>query len=313
MELNQSILKALDIRYVKLHFSLQIAESSELPVYKASAIRGGMGEMLLRANCISNRNCENCGFEEECVVQRIMYSKYENPLAFGNSKDSIGYVVECEDYRTEYAEGDILGFNLILFGKDIVYFSQCLNAIYALGVNGLGAKKAKFRIISIRNTHGEEMLDGNNVNMDAYKVCKLIDYVRYRFSQIKNSSDSVMISLKMPLSMKYKNEIVQEISAEVIINAIKRRLYMLDSFENVDGSELWNLNIEMPHGGKKESYNAEIMRYSSRQNSTMKLKGIKGFIELNHISEDVKALLCAGELVHIGKNTSFGFGKYVIK
>ena len=40
------------------------------------------------------------------------------------------------------------------------------------------------------------------------------------------------------------------------------------------------------------------------------LKGIVGKADLTGISEEWLDLLLAGEVVQIGKNTSFGFGKY---
>ena len=40
------------------------------------------------------------------------------------------------------------------------------------------------------------------------------------------------------------------------------------------------------------------------------LKGIVGKADLADISEEWLELLLAGEVAHIGKNTSFGFGKY---
>mgnify|MGYP003309565716 CR=1 FL=1 len=42
----------------------------------------------------------------------------------------------------------------------------------------------------------------------------------------------------------------------------------------------------------------------------MIFKGIKGSILLEHLEEDFLALLLAGEIIHIGSNTSFGFGRY---
>ena len=67
--------RALQIRYVKLRFGLRIAEDTRLPVNKVSAIRGGIGEMLLRANCIRDRQCKSCDFESECIVRRTLYSR----------------------------------------------------------------------------------------------------------------------------------------------------------------------------------------------------------------------------------------------
>ena len=58
------------IRYVKLHFTLELTEDATLPVQKASMLRGGMGEMLLRTCCTSDRDCEKCGFESPLKRQR---------------------------------------------------------------------------------------------------------------------------------------------------------------------------------------------------------------------------------------------------
>ena len=122
--------RVLQIRYVKLHFTIMFPQDSILPKSKASALRGGMGEMLLRANCISDRNCDNCDFYKECIVQRTMYSQFENKPDFITTGDSVGYVVECENYEEEFPTGSTLTFNLILFGKTIVYFNQYLQALF---------------------------------------------------------------------------------------------------------------------------------------------------------------------------------------
>ena len=42
------------------------------------------------------------------------------------------------------------------------------------------------------------------------------------------------------------------------------------------------------------------------------MKGIKGYALLPELPQDIIYLLLAGELIHIGKNTSFDFGKYHI-
>ena len=54
----------------------------------------------------------------------------------------------------------------------------------------------------------------------------------------------------------------------------------------------------------------EVPRYSNSQNSKMVLRGIEGELTIGGTSEEVLEILLAGELVHIGKNTSFGFGRY---
>ena len=72
--MEQQLEEALKIRYIKLHFTVSMLEDTELPIEKVSALRGGMGEMLLRANCVRDRECGKCDFESECIVRRTMYS-----------------------------------------------------------------------------------------------------------------------------------------------------------------------------------------------------------------------------------------------
>ena len=75
--MEKGLYDALQVRFIKLHFTVAFLQDSQLPEDKVSAIRGGMGEMLLRMNCIRDRQCESCDFEPECIVQRTMYSKFE--------------------------------------------------------------------------------------------------------------------------------------------------------------------------------------------------------------------------------------------
>ena len=46
--MNEELLKILQIRYVKLHFIVMFTEDSVLFPNKVSALRGGIGEMLLQ-------------------------------------------------------------------------------------------------------------------------------------------------------------------------------------------------------------------------------------------------------------------------
>ena len=49
-----------DIPYIELDFYAEMLEDAILPENKVSALRGGMGQILLRQNCVSDRNCGDC-------------------------------------------------------------------------------------------------------------------------------------------------------------------------------------------------------------------------------------------------------------
>lgn len=301
--------KEFGIRYVKLHFTLRIAKNTVLPKYKASALRGGMGEMLLRANCIRDRKCEQCDFESECLVRRMMYSKMEIQPEFMSSGDSVGYVIECEDYRDEFDEGDELQFNLLLFGKTIVYFSHYLNAVYALGKNGLGREHGRFEIVSVSNTKKKDLLRANDVNMSEYKISTVKEYIDYRRANIQTESSEGRIKFKTPLTLKFRGELVDRFDIEPVFEAAKRRIYMLDCFEGIE-SDVMTKKPELPEVVDEEHHRASVRRYSNHQERAMTLHGIQGSMTLKEIPDEILDILLAGELMHIGKNTSFGFGRY---
>lgn len=54
-------------------------------------------------------------------------------------------------------------------------------------------------------------------------------------------------------------------------------------------------------------------RYSARQDTRMKMGGFVGEITFEGNIEPFMPLIKAGEVLHVGKGTTFGFGKYEIK
>ena len=303
----------LKIRYVKLHFKVEFTESTDLLPYKASALRGGMGEMLLRANCVRDRNCDECDFEPECIVRRIMYSKMEIRPAFMSSGDSVGYVIECEDYREHFEAGDTMDFAVLLFGRTIVYFAQILNAFYALGMQGIGKNRSRFRIVSVTNSMREPIMSGSDIDMSRYRIQTVEDYIPYRRRRIRENPLTGVIKFQSPLSLKFRQNELREFVPEAIIEATARRVYILDCFEGIE-SDLTNRDwldaLPKPEVVYESHRIVRVKRYSNHQKSAMSLEGIEGEIRLSDISGDLLDLLLAGELVHIGKNTSFGFGRY---
>ena len=304
--MNEELKKALSVRYIKLHFEVEIADDCELPLTKASAIRGGMGQMLLAAHCIRDRNCETCDFRNECVVQRIMYSPFDIKPKFVTEGESAGYVIECEDYRTDFEAGDTLAFTIILFGKAIAHFNPLLQAIHALGQVGLGKEHARFQIVSVTNSKKEPLLNGNSINMGNYDIRTLLDYVEYR----RRRSSGTRMRFHSPTTIKSNSQILKEFDAEAIVRALSRRLYMLDCYEGIEANQLWFDKIPtlLAHSERGTT----VSRYTTRHQQKIHLEGIRGWADFDEVDEDLYLLMLAGEVMHVGKRVSLGFGRYTM-
>ena len=335
--MSQLLIKSQDIRYTKLTFTIEFTEDTMLPKQKVSAIRGGIGEMLLRANCVRRRECEGCDFADECIVQRIMYSKYEKKPSFVTTGESVGYVLECDNYKEEFYQGDQLNFQLILFGKNIVYFNQYLQAINMLGVSGLGKHQAHFIIVAVKNQYWQDILVNNSINMENYQISTVGEYIDYRMRQLQKArlqepqfqeqlqkesqgklshagdgSYSGMLTFHTPFTVKYQGEFIRDLQMEPIIASIRRRLYMLDCFEGIEAEIFWDETPEVAITTHQQSRLEGVNRYSNRRDSAMTLRGIRGKVWFEGADLDTMKLLFVGELLHIGKNSSFGFGEYQV-
>lgn len=64
--------------------------------------------MLMQNNCIRNMECSDCDFKADCLMRRIMYSPFDIRPRFVNDGESAGYIIECEDYRTQVKQGEII-------------------------------------------------------------------------------------------------------------------------------------------------------------------------------------------------------------
>lgn len=152
--------------------------------------------------------------------------------------------------------------------------------------------------------------------MDNYVVHMLYDYLLFRVMRIRDISvkAEVRMIFLTPLTLKYQGEFFREFRMDAILKAIRSRIFRLDCFEGFACDILEE--DEDDHTVKicgQEYHLASVSRYFTRKNENMVLKGLKGYVLLEELTEELLELLLIGELIHIGKNTDFGFGRYYLK
>ena len=126
MRKNEENMTWMDIPYITLTFCLRFYQRVAVPENKVSALRGGLGEMLLRKNCIADRDCEACRFQDNCMVWNAFYTPMRLKPGYVTGKESLGYLIECDNLDTLMDEGHGFVFRLKLFGRNIPLFAQYL-------------------------------------------------------------------------------------------------------------------------------------------------------------------------------------------
>jgi hypothetical protein len=306
-----------DIRYLRLKATVRMIEDCTLPKAKASMIRGGIGDMLLKKYCNFDGDCEDCKLCKECPVQNIMYSTFDKLPSFMGKNASLGYIVECGDYRDKFDSGDEFIFFITLFGKAISYIDSIVVALYDLAGVGLTKQASKFDIMSIVGRHGYDIrgADGN-LNAMACEPDGVDRYVRRRYKEL--TRNGCITDLKMVFqnetTLSDRKRMLTEFEVEPFLRALILRINIMRQYdyESSEGIELWHMPEPLPKMVSQKARPMAVPRYSDRKSQKMYLKGIKGSMTLSNVSEEWIKLLLAGEVLHVGKNTSFGFGKYLV-
>ena len=123
----------------------------------------------------------------------------------------------------------------------------------------------------------------------------------------KRKEGEVTLTLKTPLRIKENGKFVRDdINLETILRSIHHRKCKLTD------SKITKLNFN----GKWEVLDknlsfVDFKRYSNRQKSKMKLGGLVGDIKLR-VDGDTYEMLKLGELIGVGKQTTFGLGRIEI-
>lgn len=301
-----------DIRYIRLRFVAEMLSDGTVPREKVSAIRGGIGDMLLKDHCVSDGDCERCRFVNECLVQKIMYSKFEIKPEFVTLGESIGYVIECDDHAENVKKGDRLQFVILLFGKNTAYVREYIDAAVALGSKGIGKNGIRFSVEYVNDGKEVCLYSGGRFNGEKVTTCLISDYVDKRMSEF-DGDDRLTLRFVSPLTVKFQRRFITRLDTEAILESMARRIYMFNCFSGNECDYPCVMPDDLPEELQEESFRESVQRYSARKKQKIILYGLKGKLELAGVKEEMLRLMLACELTHIGKNTSFGFGKFYVE
>ncbi|MEM3055050.1 MAG: CRISPR system precrRNA processing endoribonuclease RAMP protein Cas6 [Candidatus Bathyarchaeia archaeon] len=210
------------------------------------------------------------------------------------------------------SENETIQFRLILIGRGMEFFPYFLYTFVEMGKTGLGKQRIPFVVQEVIDQHGKVIYqDGSDVIQPLPEPMEFVVSDRNDYN-----SNSLTIEFETPLRMTHNNKQAKEFVFSSFLGAALRRLSSLAYFHQ--GFEL-SLNFrglldkaQKIEVHKENSYYQPFKRYSARQKKEMDLGGIMGRFTLFGDLSPFISILRAGEILHVGKGTSFGLGKYRI-
>jgi len=264
------------IKYSKITFKSRLV----LPYkFLGSTIRGVLGQGLKKTVCINpSGECEGCFAKEGC----LFYDFYEK----ANPK-----------YRLNIEPGGSLNFDYYLFEEYASNVPYVIRAVYS-AFKEIGITKKRIKTDFLLFVNDSLVYDGKFREFEN----KALEF------KPKEYKPNPYILFKTPLRIKQNGQFVKDdVSFETILRSVWHRKAKLKN------EPIQKLPFTPEYKVKSSNFSfTEVRRYSNRQKTAMNIGGIIGGMELEGVDEKSFYLLSLGELIGVGKQVSFGLGRYEI-
>ncbi len=309
------------INYLNTEFILEAEEEIILPNFKGAAFRGLFGNVLRRIICaLKKSSCDECPLRSACVYSYIFetYPTKEPPILNREKYIKIPhpYIIEppLEEKRL-YKSGESIIFNVILIGRATEYLPYFIYTFSECGKIGIGRERGKFILKRI-------MVDEEEVyNSETKRIKKLndkhIEIKENNYNKDYECTKNLKLKILTPVRIKHERKYINDLSFYVLIKSLLFRLSFLHYY-HCNGEDTKFDHREVLAKAQEIKIKSQNLRwwdwerYSSRQKTRMRLGGIMGEVEYYGELGSFLPILKAGEIIHVGKNTSFGLGKYKI-
>lgn len=322
------VCRALEpLQFVRLRVSMQALEPLVLPAYKGSTLHGAFGRALKDAVCIArSKECDHCIIAPSCPYSYA----FETPVPTNSRRmrkyTSAPHPLVLEpplDERSDYAPGDRLDFGLVLVGRAMEMLPFFVLAFDHMGrYCGLGKKRGRLRLAEIYCVpagqskagpstifvQGDEQLRGDCV------PATVVDLMKPGWGDAGTEVERITVCFQTPCRLMRGAGYTDRPDFHVLLRALLRRLSSLAYFHC--GSDLAldfrALAVAAEHVRlvRDDTSWFDWERYSSRQNSRTRMGGVVGKAVYEGDLTSLVPLLRLGEVMHVGKGTSFGLGKY---
>jgi len=272
-----------DFNYSKIDM---IVKGKKPQYFIGSMVRGALGYSLKKVVCINpSFICKDCFASTGCIY----YDFFEKKNSY-------------HKYRLDFPlDSDLFEFGIYLYDDAKDKLPYMISALYKLFTdNSLGKDKMKPKEFFFY-INDKTVFDGKE-----FKIPK--NYTN-KFQSDIYSSD-IKLQLLSPLRIKKNNKLVgaKEFDLVDILNSVYQRYLKLTNQEPSKLSFKPYYKIET-----KNIHWKQLIRYSNRQQTKMKMDGLMGDIIIKNIDKHSYQLLKLGEIIGAGKQTVMGLGKIEVK
>jgi hypothetical protein len=204
-------------------------------------------------------------------------------------------------------------------GCSVGYLSHFIFALERLGQRGLGARRVRCALSYVDSSlDGQKWVlysaeDGIPRSADGFEKSIFLPLRPPAPFPGKTLPQRVTINLLTPLRVVYDSRLANELPFHVLVRSLLRRIGHLSYFHCGGDPSALGFRDWIDLASHVETVEQDLKwfdweRYSSRQQTTMRMGGLLGHVTFEGPVAPFHPFLAAGEVIHAGKGTSFGLG-----
>ena len=305
------------IDYHSFLFSLQAKDIILLPSYKGSTLRGGFGNAFRRVVCALRRtDCADCILREKCVYSYVFETPppSDTKMMTKYTHAPHPFIIEPPpEKRHAYKPGDEINFGLTLIGRAIDYLPYFVYTFDELGKMGLGKGRGKYELkeVSCEGKIIYNSIDKQLLFSPTQPPLKISGGAEGRGVM------SLTLNFLTPTRIIYDGHLTLELEFHMLVRQLLRRISLLYYFHCNGDPSAWDFKGMIEKAKEVKVARSDLRwydweRYSARQDEKLKMGEFVGEITFEGEIGPFMPLIKAGEVLHVGKGTGFGLGKYEV-
>lgn len=282
------------LKYLPMEVTLRSLGTAKLPAFLGSTLRGVIGQAL-------HQNKEAYNY------------LYNNRTLDGNMQDIVNpYVILSPDMEQDtYLEGDELHFKILLLGEAMQYVQQLVHAIQGISYFGLGASRYPFELVKVVHDLDQRVIWKDGLFYDISARSVILPY------RCLPEVQQLHLQTLTPLRIRRKGELLSKLDFPTIIRNITRRMEMITEryggwCDRTETERLRILSTEVVVLNDQLKF-VNLERYSNRLGEKMDFSGLMGDIWFEGTLTPFVPWLYAAQVLHFGRNTTFGMGRMKVE
>jgi hypothetical protein len=318
----------LDLKTLKIRFYFKAIQPIMLPDYKGAAFRGLFGHTFKKVACANrSRNCGKCGLASNCVYYYIFETPFNKEVGtFSAPKAPQPFIIEpMITTQREFPPDEKFTMDLVLIGRAIEYTPYFIYTFDEMSrTKGIGKwKNREFGKFKLEKADLPEFQTQENFNVIykngiMYAENMPTDYPPIDAQPELPQRANLMINFITQTKIKHNGSLVEyknknPFDFTILMKNIFRRAYLLHVFHQDEAlPEFYELEVDPIPIAQKNLNWKSVYHYSNRQRSRSPISGFLGSVMFENGWQSYYPLIQLGEQIHIGKETTFGLGKYKI-